>query len=197
MTTAQEHQTDIVDMLIDDHRTVEGMFEDFREPLGLEERDDLFRRLTSALVQHEVAEEETVYPALRRLGDQGAEVAGARIHEQAEAEELLRTMEQLDVMGEEFDVAFHRLEDAVLQHAQLEESTVFPVLRNGVSRGDRAAMGSRYEHARETAPTHPHPHAPDTPPGNLIVGPVAALADRVRDAFRSIPGSGGAEPSPI
>jgi hypothetical protein len=34
------------------------------------------------------------------------------------------------------------------------------------------------------APTHPHPNAPDTPPGNMVLGPVAALADRFRDAMR-------------
>jgi len=34
------------------------------------------------------------------------------------------------------------------------------------------------------APTHPHPNAPDTPPGNMVLGAVAALADRFRDAMR-------------
>jgi hypothetical protein len=39
--------------------------------------------------------------------------------------------------------------------------------------------------AKKVAPTHPHPHAPNSPPGNLAVGPVLALVDRVRDAAQS------------
>jgi hypothetical protein len=46
-------------------------------------------------------------------------------------------------------------------------------------------MAIYYERAQQTAPTHPHPHAPDTPPGNLIVGSMTAVTDRVRDALRS------------
>ncbi len=37
--------------------------------------------------------------------------------------------------------------------------------------------------AKGLAPTHPHPHAPNTPPGN-IVGGAAAAVDKVRDAVR-------------
>jgi hypothetical protein len=31
------------------------------------------------------------------------------------------------------------------------------------------------------APTHPHPAAPDTPPGNILLGPFVAFMDRVKD----------------
>lgn len=39
-----------------------------------------------------------------------------------------------------------------------------------------------FETVFHPAPTHPHPSAPDTPPGNLVAGPVGALFDRIRDA---------------
>jgi hypothetical protein len=47
-------------------------------------------------------------------------------------------------------------------------------------------LGERYKQAKAAAPTHPHPHAPDTPPANVVSGPVTALADRVRDAIRGV-----------
>jgi hypothetical protein len=31
-----------------------------------------------------------------------------------------------------------------------------------------------------------HPHAPDARPGNKVVGPVAALVDRTRDALQHV-----------
>jgi hypothetical protein len=34
------------------------------------------------------------------------------------------------------------------------------------------------------APTRPHPHAPSSATGNLIVGPPLAVFDRIRDAIR-------------
>jgi hypothetical protein len=33
-----------------------------------------------------------------------------------------------------------------------------------------------------------HPIAPDTPPGNLALGPIAALLDRARDAMHKMAG---------
>ncbi len=45
-------------------------------------------------------------------------------------------------------------------------------------------MGTLLETAKTTAPTYPHSHSPNTPPGNLIVGPVAAFMDRLRDLFK-------------
>jgi hypothetical protein len=37
--------------------------------------------------------------------------------------------------------------------------------------------------AERMAPTHPHPHGPDGPIGNLLVGPFVGMVDRVRDAI--------------
>ncbi len=42
----------------------------------------------------------------------------------------------------------------------------------------RSKMGRRGTTARSSRATHPHPSAPDAPPGNLV----AALFDRIRDA---------------
>lgn len=195
MTTAPEPQTDIVDMLLDDHRRAEQLFARFDVQMDLRQRDELFRELATALVQHEVAEEETVYPALRNLSPAAAAEADARLAEQAEAEVLLRSMEQQDALSPDFVAAFGQLHRAVLRHAQSEESEVFPLLRRAFALDDRVRMGSRYGHARDHAPTHPHPRVPDTPPGNVLIGPIAALGDRVRDAFRSVPGDGSAQMS--
>lgn len=61
---------------------------------------------------------------------------------------------------------------------------MFPLLRQYEDIDTRRALARRYERALAAAPTHPHPHAPDTPPGNLLLGPIAAVLDRVRDAVR-------------
>jgi hypothetical protein len=45
-------------------------------------------------------------------------------------------------------------------------------------------LGEKMVKAKAMAPTHPHPHAPNTPPGNIMAGPMAAMADKVRDFLR-------------
>ena len=185
MTTAEHRQDDIIDLLLDDHHTVARLFDSFHQDLGTQRREGLFRQLTTTLVQHEVAEEVTVYPVLRTLGEAGEAQADARLGEQSEAEALLRSMERLDVMSDTFVSLLDELRAAVLRHASAEENEVFPYLRGATSAEDRAQLAVEYERAQRSAPTHPHPHAPDTPPGNLVVGPVAAAADRIRDALRS------------
>jgi len=184
VTTTQDRQVDIVDLLIEDHRTAAELLARFDGSLTIEQRERLFRGLTTTLVQHEMAEEETIYPAVRERGPDAAAIVDARIAEQAEAQELLRFMETIDTMSDDFVASFAKLRAAVLAHADTEEAELFPLLADGTPAADREQMARRYERARDRAPTHPHPNAPHTPPGNLVFDTVAALTDRVRDAFR-------------
>ncbi|MDP9389263.1 MAG: hypothetical protein M3Q48_15440 [Actinomycetota bacterium] len=48
-----------------------------------------------------------------------------------------------------------------------------------------AEIGDAMAQAREKAPTRPHPRAPDTPPGNVVAGTAASIADKARDKLTS------------
>jgi hemerythrin superfamily protein len=176
---------DILDLLADDHREAESLLNRF-ESVPDVDRDQYFCQVVQELVRHEVAEELVVYPALRSDASGGDQEADARIHEQAKAEQMLAEMEELDVGQAEFQAKFVTLREAVLEHAKAEESGAFVMLRQSEDADARTKLGARYESAKASAPTHPHPHSPDTPPGNKILGPVAALADKLRDAIKGI-----------
>lgn len=177
-------RTDIVTLLRQDHKDAKRLLGEL-EGIGLEHREDWFRTVASTLVRHEVAEEEIVYPELRRSVPGGAEVADARIAEQAAAEEAMAMIEKIDPRSEDFVPGMIQLRQDVLEHAAHEEAEVFPLLEQYEDQPRRAVMGERYEKAKAAAPTHPHPHAPDRPPGNVLLGPVAATIDHIRDAVRS------------
>ena len=185
MTIEPERQVDIIDLLLADHSTAKALFEHFTESMGDQDRERWFRELTKVLVQHESAEEATIYPVVRGFGESGESVAEARVHEHTVAERLLRSMEHLDVMSAAFTSGVAKLHGAVLRHVQLEESEVFPFLAERTATSDREELARRYERYRHEAPTHPHPHVPHTPPGNRVGTPLAAGADRIRDALRS------------
>ena len=104
--------------------------------------------------------------------------------EEEAAERLLSRMEKLDPTTEEFMGALRDLESAVLNHAEMEEYEAFPLLVGHEDSGHLLVLGQKYKGAKLEAPNHPHPHAPNTPPGNKIVGPFAAFFDRLRDSTR-------------
>ncbi len=174
----------VVQLLLEDHRSVERMFAAF-ENADPAERASLFWELTNELVRHEVAEEVVIYPALREVRG-GDAVARARIEEQSEAESQLNRMEKLDPTSPEFMAELTELEAAVREHASKEEAEAFPLLFSDVPGPDQVVLAQKYASAKRVAPNHPHPHAPDTPPGNKVLGPVTALLDRVRDAANGI-----------
>jgi hemerythrin superfamily protein len=181
--TSTGSEKDLIDLLLEDHQAAEALLGQVGQS-GVDQ-SQLFHDLVHDLVGHEVAEEEVVYPVVRSSLPGGDAVAEPRIAEQQQAEELLAKMEKMDEGSAEFAQALSHLRDEALAHAQKEEADVFPKLRDAVSRDRLVQLGQAYRMAKATAPTHPHPHAPNTPPGNLAAGSIAAIADRVRDAARS------------
>jgi hypothetical protein len=79
-------------------------------------------------------------------------------------------------------------DDIVLE--SLEEHHI-PKIRKALSPADLRDLGEQMAKAKEVAPTHPHPRAPDEPPGNLVAGAAAAVVDRGRDLVRDVIGGKG------
>jgi hemerythrin superfamily protein len=140
--------------------------------------------LVTEIVRHEVAEELVVYPTIRSDAPDGSAAVRPQLREQAEIEKMLARMERLDPTTPEFASELAVLERAVLTHVEAEEDGAFPLLCAIEGDDKQMEMGMRYERAKSSAPTHPHPHAPHTPPGNKVLSPIAALFDRARDAAR-------------
>jgi hemerythrin superfamily protein len=177
--------SDVLVLLEKDHLAAEALLNRF-DDISVNERAEYFCEVVQTLVGHEVAEELVVYPTIREDAPNGGQVADARLAEQAEAEELLAEMEKLDPTSAAFAGNFQKLRDAVLGHAKAEELTAFELLKQATTVSHREELGARYQKAKASAPTHPHPHAPDTPPGNKIMGPIAAVFDRARDALHRV-----------
>jgi hemerythrin superfamily protein len=176
--------TDIVLLITADHRAAKDLLEKF-EHVELEERASYFWEVATELVRHEIAEEHVVYPIIRH-GPAGEVEATARIAEQSAAITLLAQMQKLDAASAEFSTSFTTLRQSVLDHASAEETTTLPLLAELEDAESRRALAGRYEHAKAAAPSHPHPHAAVSPPGNLILDPLLALLDKARDAVQGI-----------
>jgi hemerythrin superfamily protein len=176
--------TDVIELLLADHEDAKALLDRF-DATAPDARAGYFCEVVTELVRHEVAEEHVVYPIIRHAMPGGEQEAKARIAEQTEMEELLVAMEKADASSADFADQFATLRQTVLEHASAEEASTFPLLQQMEDAESRLALGGRYEHAKARAPSHPHPHAPHTPPANAILDSVAYFFDKARDAVRN------------
>ncbi|HZQ79916.1 MAG TPA: hemerythrin domain-containing protein [Acidimicrobiia bacterium] len=172
---------DVVDLLKAQHEQVKALFARLKNLSG-EAAQEPFDDLRRLLAVHETAEEEVVYPVLRRQG--ADDVVQARLAEEGDAKGVLADLEKKGPGAPTFASELAGFEKAVLSHAEAEEREVFPRLIKDVTSDERRKMGQAVLAAEAIAPTHPHPKGPESAIGNLIVGPFVAMVDRVRDAIQ-------------
>ncbi|TMK86314.1 MAG: hypothetical protein E6G57_12495 [Actinobacteria bacterium] len=87
----------------------------------------------------------------------------------------------MDPHDERFQAKVTVLIENVRHHVKEEEGELFPELRRAMKRKELEELAQALEQAKKMAPTHPHPRAPDTPPGNVIAGVASAAVDRAED----------------
>ncbi|MCU1594558.1 MAG: hypothetical protein JWO12_1950 [Frankiales bacterium] len=173
--------TDAIVLLKTDHKTVEKLFKKFE---GLGDQAYVAKRavvddIVKELSIHAAIEEQVFYPALRKeLPDLEDDVLEG-LEEHHIVKWTLDELRDLDAQNERFDAKVAVLMESVRHHVEEEETEMFPQVRKGLGRKFLQDLGAELEQAKTVAPKQPHPKAPDTPPGNLVAGPTAAVADAV------------------
>ncbi|MFJ8692468.1 hemerythrin domain-containing protein [Streptomyces roseolilacinus] len=177
---------DVVSLLMRQHGDIRNLFDEVESATG-EERRDAFHRLVRLLAVHETAEEEVVHPFARRNLPGGDQVVDERLAEEREAKEVLASLEKADPDSPDFAERLRALRTAVQEHARAEERYEFTHIRRSGDAGRLAAMARGVKAAEAMAPTRPHPGV-ESGTANVLLGPLAALMDRTRDAVRSAMG---------
>src|SRR3954471_23725232 len=172
---------DLVAQLLAQHEQVRAAIDNVANTKTAQSRQKAFDQLRELLARHETAEEMIVRPLTRGI-DNGEAVASARMEEENKSKDVLAELEKLDIASEEFARLFETFAQAVLTHAQAEETYEFPLLDREFDAAKLAKAEKQLLLAEKTAPTHPHPSARSTAM-NYVAGPFAALVDRARDAI--------------
>ncbi len=176
------HGGNVIAELTADHREVDELFRRIEfQPVGDNQRRKLADELTTELVRHSVAEEMYLYPAVRRHLEGGDGIAEKELADHAQVEQRLKNLEGLSADDPQFDDLVAKLKLEVSEHVRDEEGRLFPLLAAACTPEALDELGDKVRTAKKTAPTRPHPSAPDTPPGNKLLGPGAGLVDRARD----------------
>ncbi len=139
---------DIIDVIIQDHRVMEALLRDVRNSSA--DREGARQAYSALLVAHSVAEEEEVYPALRRkTSDVGEHEAEHGEEEHAEGlVALLELLEAKSTTTQKYDDAAEKASNYMYHHFVEEELTILNPARTELGDADRMKLGSAFLAAR-------------------------------------------------
>lgn len=131
---------DVLELILDDHRLFEDLLRQAR-------RNDVDRAaartaLTELLVAHATAEEEKVYPTLRKKRAIGEHEEEHGEEEHAEiTEAIVGFLEAKGTDTDKYDSALEELATVVNHHSNEEEQTIINPAREDVAVADREKLG--------------------------------------------------------
>jgi len=135
---------DALELLISDHRKVDNLFQQFEKGGNTEEFAQLFTSLKEELTVHSKIEEEIFYPAVRNNPDTANLVAEA-YQEHAAVKALLDQIEGLDNTSTEWGQKMTENMRDVQAHVQMEESEMFPRVREHFQADQLQQLGQQLE----------------------------------------------------
>ena len=140
--------TDVVELILADHRRFEELFRDLRDRTS--DRTALLGDLAELLVAHAEAEETKVYPALKRYKEVDNDEVDHGAEEHAEGHQaLLALMEISDTESEEWEEKLEELVEALNHHVDEEERTILNDARTEVADDRREELGKEFLEERQ------------------------------------------------
>jgi hemerythrin-like domain-containing protein len=183
---------DVFNVLSHDHDEVKQMLAELENGPAkatgatgpqLAERKKLTTRLVIEESKHEAVEEEYFWPIVRKMLPDGDQLADEATSQEQEGKVVLDKLDKLDASDREFEELLAKFIALGRDHITYEEMRVWPGLRGALSAEDANELGDKLMKGKDIAPTRPHPNTPPRPGILKAVGPVAAAADRMRDAM--------------
>jgi len=138
---------DVVEIILADHRWFEEALRELRDVRS--DREAVLADLATVLIAHAEAEEDKVYPALRKKDAIDAEEVEHSEHEHDEGNAaLLDLMEVEDTDSEDFSNKLHELSEALSHHLDEEERDVLNPARTDISEEVRRNLGDVFAEQR-------------------------------------------------
>lgn len=136
---------DAVELLIQQHREVEEMFERFENMTDRAKvsKKKLADEICNALIMHTTIEEEIFYPATREASDDTEDMVDEAVVEHASAKDLIAQIMEMDPGDELYDAKVKVLGEMIEHHVKEEEEEMFPKTRE--LKLDMAALGQEMQ----------------------------------------------------
>ena len=185
---------DAIALLTRDHQEVDRLFKQFEKltDRAQKSKQKLVMKMIRELAIHSAVEEMLFYPAVRtaalkastRIGQAAADSVLESLEEHHIVKWTLAELEKMKPEDERYEAKVTVLIEMVRHHVEEEQEELFPKARKLLGAKLLEELGQRMEKAKKIAPTRPHPRAPDSPPGNIAAGAMAAVMDRGREMVR-------------
>jgi hemerythrin superfamily protein len=137
------HVTDLFESLSSDHREVEGLFTSFAD----DQDETTARQICDALTLHSEIEQQVLYPEVRRIVDDGDDLANTAEDEHAAIRALIARI--YEAPPPDLTQPIDELRALVERHVRAEETDLFRRLREAGADAD--ALGRRADSVRGEA----------------------------------------------
>lgn len=140
-TRVQSSAPDAIELLEQDHREVQELFDEFSELEGDDKRrGEIAGRICRALEVHAEIEEQIFYPRAREA-TKDDDLIDEAIVEHASVKHLIGEIEAMKVGDDLYDAKVRVLEEMVKRHIQEEEEELFPELVSAKIKMDTKEVG--------------------------------------------------------
>lgn len=127
----ERNETDAIEMLKADHKTVKSLFKKFAslkddaDADNAEEKIAVVREICDALTVHAEIEEEIFYPAVREAIND-SDLMDEALVEHAGAKDLVAQLQEMDAEDDLYDAKVTVLGEQIDHHVEEEEGDMFP-----------------------------------------------------------------------
>jgi hemerythrin superfamily protein len=139
---------DIIDLVLHDHHAVAELFDKLQAAAGADTQAELFAQVKEALELHASAEEEVLYPRVRKEAPEGREEVKDAVEEHDQIREALKEVEEHQAGTELFTLAVAQLVATTKHHVGVEEAELLPDFRNNSEASERESLGRAFEAAK-------------------------------------------------
>jgi hemerythrin-like domain-containing protein len=149
--------TNPVEIIKEDHRTVEGLFADYTNLAedAYADKRAIADQIIDALTVHTDMEETLAYPRFKELFDDEEDKKVEEAYAEHEvAKHLMAELKSLSPEDEQFDAKMTVLEESIAHHVKEEENTLLPLAEKEIPAEEMDEIGQdmlefKAEHAAE------------------------------------------------
>jgi hemerythrin superfamily protein len=138
---------DAIELLEEQHRDVEDLFEEIAEAETSEKRE-IFEEIADQLTIHATIEERHFYPSVK--DPRTEEILRESLEEHMAVKRLLAELLELKATDEVFDDKIEALKGHVQRHVEEEEQTLFPKARTILDKATLTALAQEMTATQET-----------------------------------------------
>jgi len=177
---------DPVRLIKQDHRRVKVLFRRLEQAKSKSERQKVGEELIEELSVHAAIEEQLVYPIIRRASERAQQHVLNALEEHHAMKLVLAELDKMKADEERYASKFHVVRESVESHIDEEEEKLLPLLERQLDAQRSKELTEAMRLMKVVVPNHPHPLAPDEPPGSMLAAIAAKMSDAGKDFLRSL-----------